>query len=143
MPAPFPGAVPEIPVSDLATAAAYYQHCLGFTLDWSDEDSGWPASRAATAGMLLASRQFRQGHGNVGPTQTWLNLDGNDAGGRLYRDWRSRDARLISAPESKPWGLHEFTAADPDGNRFRVFYDFATPAGVDGSDARSRAERWR
>ena len=24
-------------------------------------------------------------------------------------------------------GLHEFTAADPDGNLFRVFYDFATP----------------
>jgi hypothetical protein len=30
-------------------------------------------------------------------------------------------------PESKSWGLHEFTAADPDGNLFRVFYDFATP----------------
>jgi len=27
----------------------------------------------------------------------------------------------------KSWGLHEFTAADPDGNLFRVFYDFATP----------------
>jgi hypothetical protein len=23
--------------------------------------------------------------------------------------------------------LHEFIAADPDGNLFRVFYDFATP----------------
>jgi len=34
---------------------------------------------------------------------------------------------LLSAPESKPWGLHEFTAADLDGNLFRVFHDFATP----------------
>jgi hypothetical protein len=32
----------------------------------------------------------------------------------------------MSSPESKPWGLHEFTAADLDGNLFRVFYDFAT-----------------
>jgi hypothetical protein len=36
-------------------------------------------------------------------------------------------AKTISAPESKSRGLHEFTAADPDGNLFRVFYDFATP----------------
>jgi hypothetical protein len=33
---------------------------------------------------------------------------------------------IVSGPESKPWGLHEFTAKDPDGNIFRVFYDFAT-----------------
>ena len=28
-------------------------------------------------------------------------------------------------PESKRFGLHEFAAADLDGNRFRVFYDYA------------------
>jgi hypothetical protein len=32
----------------------------------------------------------------------------------------------MSAPESKSWGLHEFTATDLDGNLFRVFYDFGT-----------------
>ena len=45
----------------------------------------------------------------------------------LHRAWRSSQAILLSEPESKSWGLHEFTAADPDGNRFRVFCDFATP----------------
>jgi hypothetical protein len=30
----------------------------------------------------------------------------------------------LSAPEEKPWKLFEFTAADEDGNVFRVFYDF-------------------
>lgn len=34
-------------------------------------------------------------------------------------------ADIVSAPEPKPWKLHEFTAADLDGNLFRVFYDFA------------------
>jgi hypothetical protein len=48
----------------------------------------------------------------------------------LYRLWSASKAKLISAPESKPWGLHEFTAADPDGNLLRVFYDFATPERV-------------
>ena len=41
--------------------------------------------------------------------------------------WSSNQAKLVSKPESKPWGLHEFMAEDPDGNLFRVFYDFATP----------------
>jgi hypothetical protein len=45
----------------------------------------------------------------------------------LQQAWRATNAILLSAPESKSWGLHEFTAADPDGNLFRLFYDFATP----------------
>jgi hypothetical protein len=43
----------------------------------------------------------------------------------LHETWSGRNARIISKPESKPWHLHEFTAADPDGNLLRVFYDFA------------------
>jgi uncharacterized glyoxalase superfamily protein PhnB len=128
MGATFPGAVPEIPVSDLAAAAAYYRHCLGFTLDWSDEALGLAGISRGDCRMFLADSRFRQGYGNVGPTLTWLNLDSNAAVDELYRAWRSSDATLVSAPESKPWGLHEFTAADPDGNLFRVFHDFATPA---------------
>jgi hypothetical protein len=30
----------------------------------------------------------------------------------------------VSEPEDKPWRLREFTTADLDGNRIRVFYDF-------------------
>jgi uncharacterized glyoxalase superfamily protein PhnB len=57
----------------------------------------------------------------------WLNLKSKDEVDALYREWSASNAKLLSAPESKPWGLHEFTAADLDGNLFRVFYDFATP----------------
>jgi hypothetical protein len=39
--------------------------------------------------------------------------------------WSGREVRIVSPPESKPWKLHEFTAADLDGNLLRVFYDFA------------------
>ena len=41
---------------------------------------------------------------------------------------------LRSTPEAKPWKLYEFTAADGDGNDFRVFYDF-------GWEERERASR--
>ena len=36
----FPGAVPEIPVSDIDMAAAYYESSLGFSIDCGGEDGG-------------------------------------------------------------------------------------------------------
>jgi predicted lactoylglutathione lyase len=123
----FPAPVPEIPVSDINAAATYYQNNLGFTLDWSDEGLGLAGISKGHCRMFLANQPFRSGYGNTGPILTWLNLDSNEAVDDLYRVWSASNARLISAPESKPWGLHEFTAADLDGNLFRVFYDFATP----------------
>jgi len=123
----FPGAVPEIPVSDITNATAYYQNSLGFDLDWSVDELGLAGLSKGNCRMFLANDQFRKGYGNVGPTLTWLNLGSKDEVDELYRSWSASDAKLMSAPESKPWGLHEFTAADLDGNLFRVFYDFATP----------------
>ncbi|HEX5718139.1 MAG TPA: VOC family protein [Thermoanaerobaculia bacterium] len=123
----FPGPVPEIPVGDIAAAAAYYQRSLGFTLDWGGEELGLAGISKGNCRMFLANQQYRKGYGNVGPTLTWLNLESREEVDELYRVWSAGEARLMSAPESKPWGLHEFTAADLDGNLFRVFYDFATP----------------
>jgi predicted lactoylglutathione lyase len=122
----FPGPVPEIPVKDINKAAAYYQRSLGFTLDWGDEDVGLAGISKGECRMFLANQEFRKGYGNVGPILTWLNLESKEEVDELYRVWSASDAKLMSAPESKPWGLHEFTAADLDGNLFRVFYDFGT-----------------
>ncbi len=123
----FPSAVPEIPVRSIAAAAAYYQGCLGFTLDWGDEELGLAGISRGDCRMFLADEQFRKDRGNVGPTLTWLNLDSRAEVDELHRQWSASHARVISAPQSKPWGLHEFTVADLDGNLFRVFHDFATP----------------
>jgi predicted lactoylglutathione lyase len=70
---------------------------------------------------------------NHGPVLIWLNLKSKDEVNDLFRLWSSSEAKLISEPESKPWGLHEFMAADLDGNLFRVFYDFGTSES--GNDA--------
>ena len=125
----FPAPVPEIPVKDLNAAVAYYQNHLGFNSDWRDEELGLAGISQGNCRIFLANESFRRHYGNVGPTLTWLNLNSQAEVDELYRMWSASDAKLISAPESKPWGLHEFTAADPDGNLFRVFYDFATPQG--------------
>jgi uncharacterized glyoxalase superfamily protein PhnB len=122
----FPGAVPEIPVRDINDAAAYYERNFGFTLDWVGEELGLAGISRGNCRMFLANPAFRKGRGNNAPILIWLNLNSNDEVDELYRFWQSRDALMVSAPESKPWGLHEFSAKDPDGNLFRVFHDFGT-----------------
>lgn len=77
--------------------------------------------------MFLTNSDYRKKCGNVGPVLIWLNLKSKDEVNDLYRLWSSSKVKLISEPESKPWGLHEFMAKDLDGNLFRVFYDFGTP----------------
>jgi len=122
-----PGAVPEIPVSDVTAAAKYYRENLRFNVDWVAEDIALAGISRGECRLFLAGPPFRQERGNISPVLTWLNLNSKTDVDDLHRAWRATNAILPSAPESKSWGLHEFTAADPDGNLFRVFYDFATP----------------
>ena len=122
-----PGAVPEIPVSDVSAAAAYYRDRLGFSLDWLETDIALAGVSRDNCRLFLAGPAFRSEAGNVRSVVTWLNLNSKADVDALHQAWRATSALLLSAPESKSWGLHEFTASDPDGNRFRVFYDFATP----------------
>ena len=77
--------------------------------------------------MFLTTNAFRKHYQNAGPVVVWLNLDSREQVNELFQVWNSKKAKIVSQPESKPWGLHEFTVADIDGNLFRVFYDFATP----------------
>jgi predicted lactoylglutathione lyase len=129
----FPGAVPEIPVRDINEAAAYYESSLGFTVDWGGEELGLAGISKGNCRMFLANSDYRKQRGNAGPVLIWLNLKSKDEVNDLYRLWSSSKAKLISEPESKPWGLHEFMAKDLDGNLFRVFYDFGTAES--GNDA--------
>ncbi len=63
---------------------------------------------------------------NASPVVIWLNLNSKAEVDEQYRLWKDSQATIISGPEDKPWKLREFTAADPDGNLFRVFYDFSS-----------------
>lgn len=121
----FPSAVPEIPVSDMAAALDYYQKCLGFNVDWGGKDSGISGISRGECRMFLTDASFREDHGHSPPVVTWLNFDSKAEVDAQHTEWRLSGATITSAPESKPWMLHEFTAADLDGNVFRVFYDFS------------------
>ena len=116
----FPAAVPEIPVKDLTNAAA-------FSIDWGDETGGIVGISKGNCRMFLTNDAFRKQYGNAGPVLQWLNLNSKEQVNELHKLWSASQAKIVSAPESKPWGLHEFLVADLDGNLFRIFYDFATP----------------
>jgi predicted lactoylglutathione lyase len=121
----FPPAVPEIPVTSISKATAYYEQHFGFNIDWSDDEGGIAGISRGQSRIFLTNGAFREGYGNAGPVMIWLNVDSREEVNTLHAEWSRRQAKIVSPPESKPWKLHEFIAADLDGNQFRVFYDFA------------------
>ena len=135
----FPSAVPEIPVANLARAAVYYEKSLGFHWDWGVDGIG-QVSRG-NCRLFLTDDAFRQGETHGRPVVIWLNLSSKKAVDELHEAWTASGARIVAAPESKPWNLHEATAADPDGNRLRVFYDFAWELPDRGGHKDDTAER--
>lgn len=122
----FPAPVPEIPAATVAKALTYYVETLGFTHDFGDDDGGIAGISRGNCRLFITNRPFRESYGNVGPILFWLNLNSKAEVDELFAQWKAASAQIVSEPEDKPWNLREFTAADPDGNLIRVFYDFRT-----------------
>jgi uncharacterized glyoxalase superfamily protein PhnB len=135
----FPTAIPEIPVRNVARAAPYYEKCLGFSWDWGVEAIG-QVSRGGCR-LFLTDDAFRGAHGEGTPATIWLNLNSKSEVDELHETWIGSGAQIVARPESKPWNLHEFTAVDLDGNRIRVFYDFAWELPDRGGRKDDTAER--
>ncbi|HEY7389468.1 MAG TPA: VOC family protein [Bryobacteraceae bacterium] len=121
----FPKAVPEVPVSNVETAADYYVNVLGFDFDWGNDQGGIAGISQGECRMFLTNAPFRKEYGNIGTVVVWLNLESKLEVDNLYHRWREAGARILAEPEDKPWHLREFRVADPDGNQLRVFYDFS------------------
>jgi predicted enzyme related to lactoylglutathione lyase len=121
-PMKLPAPVPQIPVSDLGRAIAFYQSRLGFALDWKYED-GIAGVSCGEARLFLN----RVAEGPLQPVRVWINLDSVAAVDALHVEWQKAGVPITHAPEHKPWCIYEFIAADGDGNSFRVFYDTGTP----------------
>lgn len=119
----FPSAAPEMPVSDVTRAALYYEKCLGFHWDWGTKGIGQVSKGGCR--LFLTDTAFRTGGVAKAPVVIWSNLGSKAEVDGLHQVWDKSGAQIVAAPESKSWNLHEFTAADLDGNLFRVFYDFA------------------
>lgn len=120
-----PPVCPEVPVSALATAAAYYRDRFGFTIDWADEVLGLAGVSRGETRLFLAAAGYRATLGNHAPIVLWLNLCDRDEVDALYAEWSASGAKITAPPCAKPYKLYEFFARDIDANVLRVFYDFA------------------
>ena len=107
------------------TAAAYYVNVLGFSFDWGNDAGGIGGISQGDCRMFLTNDRFRGNGGPASPAIVWLNLNSRREVDERFDRWRQAGASIVEAVEDKPWHLREFTAADPDGNRLRVFYDFS------------------
>ena len=117
-------AVPEVPAANVDRAVVYYVDRLGFSFDWGDDRGGIAGISKGNCRLFITNCSFRASYGNIGPILFWLNLDSKAEVDELFEQWKATGAKIVSEPEDKPWNLHEFMAADLDGNLIRVFYDF-------------------
>jgi predicted enzyme related to lactoylglutathione lyase len=107
--------VPELPVADVELAQRYYRDALGFEIGWLYPDKGIGAVSRANVVIFLRRRKppFE-------PAVHWVFAEDIDA---TYRELQSSGANIVEPLEKKPWGLRQFTVADPDGNRFYFHHD--------------------
>jgi predicted lactoylglutathione lyase len=114
-----PSPVPEFPVSDLQASSAFYERQMGFRIDWTYENELAGISKDAT--RIFLRRRASQEEERGSNVLVWLNLSSPSEVEQLYEEWTGNGVQVID--ELKTWDLKEFTVQDPDGNRFRVFYD--------------------
>ena len=94
---------------------------MGFSVDWAYEDSLAGLSRD-DARVFLRRRtpeEARERHCVL----VWLNMGSPAEVDQLHAEWKERGVLIVEELRTAPYNLREFTAQDPDGNRFRVFYD--------------------
>jgi predicted lactoylglutathione lyase len=116
-----PHPVPELPVSDVQAAGKSYARQMGFSVDWSYEDSLAGISRDDTR-VFLRRRTPEEAKERYS-VLIWLNMASSAEVDQLYAEWKERGALIVEDLRTAPYNLREFTAKDPDGNRLRVFYD--------------------
>lgn len=100
--------LPELPISDVSAAIAYYQKVLGFKINYAQDDLGVMDRDGVT--LLLIPRTGE--HQGIGSCYAYVR----DADA-LHAELTARGATVLGKPVSQPWGLRDFSVRDLDGNR--------------------------
>lgn len=104
---------PIFAVADMSRAVAHYRR-LGFEISYYDDGYAFAQRNGANLHLDLTDTP------PPGGGLLYLHVDDADA---LAAEWRGAGAE-VAEPQDYPWGKHEGTHTDPDGNTIR----FGSPA---------------
>jgi len=107
--------LPHLPVDDVAGAITHYQEKLGFQINYAQADLGVMFRDRATLLLIQRSKE----HSGIGSCSVYIA----DAD-KLHADLTEKGANILGPPISRPWGLRDFTVADPEGNRITFAQPF-------------------
>jgi predicted enzyme related to lactoylglutathione lyase len=107
--------VPELPVFDVERAQQHYHDVLGFDVGWIEPEKTMGA--VSHAGVAIF---FRKRETPFEPVVHWIFAEDLDG---AYAAFKSSGANIDGPPETKPWGLRQFTVRDLDGNVFYFHHD--------------------
>ncbi len=130
---------PGLKVSDVPGAVEFYTTRLGFTKGFT-----WPEDGPVTFGGV-----------NLGDTQVFLEQYTDAPGGvpvyfvvgnadDLYEAQRARGVEMLCEPADRPYGLRDYAALDPDGNRLtfgHYIYNQGEPIDIERVDVPVRLEK--
>lgn len=104
---------PVLVVKNVPASVAHYRDTLGFEVafTWGDPVTFAGVCRDDVTIHLQADDQTRRPAGG-GAVSIFV-----DDADRLYAELTERGATIPIEPKTYPYGMHEFSAFDPDGNQ--------------------------
>jgi catechol 2,3-dioxygenase-like lactoylglutathione lyase family enzyme len=109
-------------VRDLDVSTRYWIGMLGCKRDFGDGSDGWSFLSRDEFSVMLGECPDERPASELGNHSYVAYITVDDAD-RLYAELTDRGATTSTAPESKPWGMREFSVRTPDGHRIQ----FGTP----------------
>jgi predicted enzyme related to lactoylglutathione lyase len=106
--------VPELPVTDVEKAQAFYHEQLGFDIAWIYPDKSIGAVSKGEAAIFLRKQS------EINVSTHWIFVDNVD---EAYQEVTVKVIKIVEPIENKPWGIRQFTIEDLDGNRFIFHHD--------------------
>ena len=108
-------------VANVRTSAQFYADRLGLPI--AEESPGFamlPLPGGAMLGLWVKAGVDPVPTGGAGASELAFTVEDAEALQAMHQDWTAKGVPMLNAPTQMDFGLN-FTAADPDGHRLRMF----------------------
>jgi catechol 2,3-dioxygenase-like lactoylglutathione lyase family enzyme len=113
---------PQLPVTDVPRALAWYRDVLGCRIAWVWDDAAYGAVYNGDAELF-----FSRVDGPPPEACCYVRVPDADA---LHARCRERGVEIVEPLGSRPWGMREFTIRDLNGHRVRFGHGERTIAEI-------------